>query len=724
MHTFALSAVLSFITNLLLGVFVIRKSKGNRANTLWGVFCLFVSAWGLGSFFATISKDKQEALFLFKLAYVGVIFIPSLYYLFILNYLQLKSRLTLILSFLYSFFYLFLEWSPFYKLFFGLDNLSLLFNSFYWVYPPTPLFVIFVFLWFFIIILAQFLLFRQYRASSGMQKEQIKYFFVATAVGFVGGGAGFLPCFGVNFYPYLNFAIPLYTAIVAYAIVRHRLMDMKVALRRSSVYLMSLLTIILPSYLLLTVVYYNFGSFYYYGNLFVLIFAVSVFPGLRDFYYRMANKYFFSSLYDSRKVIAELSEKMRSTLDLVRLYAHINGMLSDTFRSKSVNILTYDEKTQEYQLQSKLGLAINKEVLDRAREINESYLTNNIPILVEEIKALDPNNKELAGMFQAYGIEVIVPLNIKNKTIGLFLLGAKESGDIYNSEDLQVLEIISAQAAIAIENAMLYEEMRDFNSRLQEEVGRATAELKDANDVLKQLDQTKSEFISIASHQLRTPLTIIKGYISMMLEKNFGEISGHQKDALEKVFESNERLIRLVENLLNISRIESGRIQYHFEELEFEPIVSGVYSELKNIALKKGLKFDYTPPRLPLPKISADPDKIREVVMNLTDNSIKYTKKGSVKLALKKLKDKIQFTISDTGMGIKDDDLPKLFTKFNRGTGTALIHTEGTGLGLYVARTMIEAHNGKIWAESKGEGMGSRFVFELPVNTAGEHTPE
>ena len=250
---------------------------------------------------------------------------------------------------------------------------------------------------------------------------------------------------------------------------------------------------------------------------------------------------------------------------------------------------------------------------------------------------------------------------------------------------------------------------------LEDKVEERTNELKKANEELKELDVAKSDFISIASHQLRTPLTVIKGYISMMLEENFGELTDLEKESLEKVFQSNERLIRLVENLLNISRIESGRLQFNFAEVDLKKIAVSVIEELSSYAKKKALLLKYKQSVKKLPLIKVDEDKIRQVIMNLVDNSIKYTKKGKVVVEIKLVKKQIHFCVTDSGMGIKQEDIANLFKKFSRCNGTSLIHTEGTGLGLYVARIMIEQHHGKIWAESLGEGKGSKFCFELPL---------
>jgi signal transduction histidine kinase len=357
--------------------------------------------------------------------------------------------------------------------------------------------------------------------------------------------------------------------------------------------------------------------------------------------------------------------------------------------------------------------------------------------------------QEIIALIKELGVEILSPMNIKDKTVGIIALSVKESGDMYNDEDYSLLRTAGAQTAIALENALLYQEVSDFNIRLKDDIDAATKDLLDANEKLTKLDQAKSDFISIASHQLRTPLTVVKGYISMMLEGDFGKINKEELSALEKVYESNERLIQLVENLLNISRIESGRLQFKFETMQFEKLSDSVVDELSGNAAKKGLKLNYSKPKKALPPVVIDQEKIRQVLINMVDNSIKYTKQGTVSVKVdlvdfippvlesselsKRADDStqkmlrsfelsqsasnkaIRFTVADTGMGISPNDLPHLFNKFTRGTGTVLVHTEGTGLGMYVARMMVEAHQGKIWAESEGEGRGAKFIMEIPI---------
>jgi len=229
---------------------------------------------------------------------------------------------------------------------------------------------------------------------------------------------------------------------------------------------------------------------------------------------------------------------------------------------------------------------------------------------------------------------------------------------------------------------------------------------------LKKLDEAKTEFISIASHQLRTPLTAIKGYISMILEGNYGEIPDQVEKPMKNVFESNERLIDLVNDLLNVSRIESGKLDLNLERGSILKLISEVVEELKIKSQDKDVKIEWNPENLP--DIKMDYDKIRQVVMNIVDNAISYTEDGNIEIEAEEKDDKIEITVSDTGEGMTEDEIEHLFDRFSRGKAGNKLNTEGAGLGLYVGKKFIKMHDGKIWAESKGQGEGSTFHIILP----------
>lgn len=262
--------------------------------------------------------------------------------------------------------------------------------------------------------------------------------------------------------------------------------------------------------------------------------------------------------------------------------------------------------------------------------------------------------------------------------------------------------------------------LRERIQTLVENLERANSNLKHinidldkANEKLKELDQLKTEFVGLATHQIRGPLTAIKGYLSMMLEGDYGKIPKSIEDSLRVIFSSAESLSVVVSDFLNVSRIEQGQMKYNMEDCDVKELVIEVIKELKPNTESRGLELKADIPDEPF-VVHIDKEKIKQVINNLIDNSSKYTKVGSINVSLQKTDNsKILLAIKDTGVGISKETLPHLFEKFSRAKDAFKTNILGTGLGLYVARKMMEAHKGRVWAESEGEGKGSQFYVEF-----------
>lgn len=234
---------------------------------------------------------------------------------------------------------------------------------------------------------------------------------------------------------------------------------------------------------------------------------------------------------------------------------------------------------------------------------------------------------------------------------------------------------------------------------------------------LKNLDQQKNEFISMAAHELRAPMTAIKGYVSMVTQGDAGAISEKARGFLADANTINDRLIRLVNNMLNVSRIEEGRMVFQLETEELSHVVRAVYSQFTPEAERKGLDYSLKIPKHIRDRVSVDPDRIHEVIANFISNAIKYTDKGSVVVRLiQPNKETVRVEVEDTGLGIPKEEQGKLFQKFYR-IETHVGKTTGTGLGLYISRLLIDKFKGDIGLDSK-LGEGSIFWFEIPLATA------
>ncbi len=710
---FSLSALFNAVISTLLGIFIYSRNRKSKVNISFSLFCLSVALWSYAYIFWPLAKTAQGTLLSFQLLHIGACFTSIFYLYFVVTWLDIEKQNRKILYFGYCIATLFasLVFSPLF-----IKDMVPIFNMRFWAVPGI-LYPFYLAMFFGFIIYSSYLLIVNYRVSTGTKRTQIAYILVGMVISFVGGSTNYFLWYNINIPPYGNIFASSFVILSAYAIIKHRLMDIKFVLRKYSVFLASLSSIVIVAVAIKYFIERFYEDFSLWADFFILLGALFVYPSIKDYFYKVANKYFFSSLYDSSEVIAGLSEKLRSTLDIRKIYQFIAETLINAFHVKGVGILSYNKSKDNFTILYNNGFnTYGQNFFPNDPELNKSYAARGETLIVDEVKRLgNKKYKKTLDLLDSLKVEVLTPLNIKDKTIGLLALGAKESADIFNDEDLKILKVVGAQAAIAIENALLYEETRNFSIKLEKEVEKATRDLRQANEQLKKLDAAKSDFISIASHQLRTPLTVIKGYISMMLEGSFGKLTTNEKESLIKVFESNERLINLVENLLNISRIESGRLLFDFKPVQLEKMVASVIDELSAYAKRKNLYLDFKKLSESLPKVKIDQEKIRQVIMNLVDNAIKYTKRGGVTIELKEADKNIRCCISDTGLGITKEDLPNLFKKFSRGQGTILVHTEGIGLGLYVADMMIRAHHGKIWAESMGKGLGSKFYFEIPV---------
>ena len=233
----------------------------------------------------------------------------------------------------------------------------------------------------------------------------------------------------------------------------------------------------------------------------------------------------------------------------------------------------------------------------------------------------------------------------------------------------------------------------------------------------KMIERIKTEFVSLSAHQLRTPLSAIKWTLKMLLDGDLGKITKEQKEYIEKTYQSNERMIRLINDLLNVARIEEGRFLYNVKGRNIIEIAEQVIVSSKEVAQRKGLRFKFQKPSKKIPDLELDSEKISIAFQNLIDNAINYTNPGGfIEVSIEYLEDKREILVSvkDTGIGIPRGQQKRVFTRFFRAANAMKTETEGTGLGLFIAKNIIEAHGGKIWFKSK-ENEGTTFYFALPV---------
>ena len=314
-----------------------------------------------------------------------------------------------------------------------------------------------------------------------------------------------------------------------------------------------------------------------------------------------------------------MGKRLTQYLDLDKLSSLIVDTLIETMKLDRTVVLIRKEGNGDYKIQKNIGFREENGI----SLVKDNFLTiylekNQKPLIYEELSLVikDTQIKEEKEKLENLQVNMkkieaalCLPLLIEGKIMGMIVLGNKISGDPYFEQDIDLLVNLSNQASIALQNAKLYSEVQGFSKKLEKEVEKATKELKEAYEQLKKLDKAKSEFVSIASHQLRTPLTAIKGYISMMLEKVYGNPPEEMNVPLKNIYTSNERLIKLVNELLNVSKIESGKIEIKKESFSLEEMVSSIIEELKGLTDKKNIYLKFEKSKNHLPKAFADKEK-------------------------------------------------------------------------------------------------------------------
>lgn len=324
-------------------------------------------------------------------------------------------------------------------------------------------------------------------------------------------------------------------------------------------------------------------------------------------------------------------------------------------------------------------------------------------------------------MLVSHRIAVAVPLRSSDGVIGYVLLGDHKSAS-YTRRDLDVLSTVSDELVIAIQNALSLHEIKELNATLQQRIDSATKELRSSNAQLKHLDEVKDEFMSMASHQLRTPLTSVKGYVSMVLDGDAGDITPQQRKLLGEAFNSSERMVRLIADFLNVSRLQTGRFTLEKQSADLQEIVRHEVDNLKLIAKSHDISLKTDIMRGPL-VLRIDPSKVQQVIMNLIDNAVYYSPAHStVMISLERVDDRfVEFSVIDQGIGVPVSEQAKLFTRFFRAKNARKQRPDGTGVGLYLAKKVVAAHGGTMIFHSE-EGKGSTFGFRLPLSKLDKDT--
>lgn len=499
----------------------------------------------------------------------------------------------------------------------------------------------------------------------------------------------------------------------AWSVLRGQLLDVRLYAVRSMAYILSLITwtagygllIFFVSQRLLGVTLtpaqagLNIGAALLLGILF---------QPVKRFYDRVTNHFFYRGNYDMDEFYAHLSRLLASTSDLRALLHAAANEIRVTLKAEEARFVVYDQDA--YVTVGTAG-SHHKLPRDDVQQI-AAYAADHAEqaVMTESLAREDAVRRVLVS----HKIALVLPLHLGGgRTIGYLMLG-EHQGSNYTLRDVRALQTVADELAIAIQNALSVHQVKELNETLQQRIDEATKELRHSNAQLQKLDEAKDEFVSMASHQLRTPLTSVKGYIDMVLEGDAGAITDMQRHLLGEAFTSSERMVHLINDFLNVSRLQTGKFMIDRRPIDLATIVAQEVDGLKTTAAQRKLSLSYKVSSN-IPQLYADEGKLRQVIMNFIDNAIYYSKEGTtIKVGLSVEGPDLVLTVKDTGIGVPEAEQANLFTKFFRATNARRQRPDGTGVGLYLAKRVVVAHGGKIMFESN-EGKGSMFGFSLPI---------
>ncbi|OBJ90560.1 hypothetical protein A9W96_22880 [Mycobacterium sp. 1245852.3] len=519
---------------------------------------------------------------------------------------------------------------------------------------------------------------------------------------------------------------PLATVIlvgaISYQIARRGLFDIRVATVRTLSYAASLLTLsvvyYLVAYLISTTVLGGHLARAINANpvtvILVLAFALAfLFRPVKRFFDTVTDDIFYHDRYQVEDFFARFGELLTSAANLRSLLERAAAELATTFKAEqSFFVLHHADDVIARHMSA--GTSGHSVLTAHDVALLDDYASEVISTVIVA-KLLPDDHSALRRMLWRQHIAVVMTLRHEGKAFGYVALGDRLSGT-YIKRDIDTLIGTSNELVIAIQNAFSLHRVTDLNATLEQRIAAATKELRRSNAKLKHLDEVKDEFMSMASHQLRTPLAGVKGNLSMVLEGDMGPLLPKQEQVLQDAFTSSDRMAGLVADFLNVSRIQTGKFVLEKTSLDLRTVTEQEVDRLRQMAATHHMRLelhvkgdDFT--------VVADESKVRQVIMNFIDNAIYYSHpESTITINLVRSQDAITLTVVDTGIGVPKAEQARLFKKFFRAKNARSQRPDGTGVGLFLAQKVISAHGGSLVFSSK-EGEGSTFGFTLPIRS-------
>jgi len=707
MNLFSVVSLLVSSFCFLQAIFIFYAAN-NSLQRIWGVFNVSVAFWAAGLLLVSISKSPAEAFIFWKVTYVAGLSVTTSFYHLAYRFCNLKRRgkicgvniLAISLALIVTSKYFIYE-------------VKILFDGvFYNVATPAYTFFIVSVL---SIVLMAFIEIAQFnKITSGIKKIQARYFIYGFGLGWVGGITTFLPSWGIMIYPNWHFSICLYILLMTYAIFKFQIMDVKILATRLGIFfLIYSLVLGIPFGLEAWSRKWLIERFGFIGGwipMLTLLGFATMGPFLYFYFQRKAEERIFQEEIRAKNLLMQASHGMNNIYNLEHLVNLIIDVVVKILRLTSAEVFLFDKESNQYQ-KGTTALKVDAPpplYLEAECEMIAYLKNKKSPIVYEEMSMYvnpEDNNKkysQILSQMEGISASVVVPLIINDSMLGFLVLGDRKTREMFSKDLLNALAVLGNQAALAIENCYYLE---NESKRMQQEG------LRERMQSLDNMASSMAHEIDNPMHGVRTSLAFIKNFI--MKDPRFlipEELSEDMQDAIKRIENCAQRVSAMIKAILDYSRLGTGQLM----PIKIDEAVKG-FLELINPQLKKEKAEFALDVEENLPAIFADRIQLEEILMNFVRNALHAVKLETPKVVdlkiFKKDQDTIRIECRDNGYGIKKEILKDIFLSSMTTKGSS----EGTGLGLYRVRKIIDLFKGKVWAESEGKGQGATFIVELPI---------
>lgn len=684
---FPLTGLINAVTSIILGIFVLLKNKSNIKHITFALFCLSMAVWS-GFYFAWLTTNVEaKALLYCHLFMAGAIFIPSIYLHHILALLGLdsKKRKIILASYAAAIIFSVLNLTPYFIL-----DVHQRLSFKYW---PTagPIFSVFLSVWSFFAVYGVYEILKAYNNSTGIEKNRIRYVLIGTIIGWIGGGSNYLLWYDIPVFPVLNITISIYMIMIAYAIVRHKLMDIEVIIKRTLVFA-SLFTIVFGIFIGITLLMQQLigGASNLLGlavSSIVIIFTVRP---LEIFLIRITDKYLFQKKYDYKHLIRDFMDELKTmVLNTTDIAQSTVDFLNASIRPIASAVFMYNRFTSQYDLIASDNF--------EEKDLKIAASSKLVKILGDtgKILALKGNNKLMAlqekERFTELGIELIMPLLIHKELIGFLCLAKKKSDEDYSSDDTEALSDLSGALSISLNNAQLFDERADAEKRAL------------VGTIATGINHEVGNPLNIITIKLDTFRILAKE--GLLAQKTKEEIIDEVNKITKVCLDSAQRIAEITKQVSEFAKPDKKLI---FGKVNISEALDETIAFLKNGMILDSGKIEKKIACEPA-YVLADRGQLKQILFNLIKNASHAIDKERGKIIVnvdKNNSDEVVIKIIDNGHGMPKEVRDRVFTPFF----TTKEPGKGTGLGLALVKIMIDRNNARIKVESE-EGKGTTFTL-------------